>query len=205
MALVGGSLTMVDATHYTATVTANAGFTGTGTFSLAAVSYTDAALNLSSAVSNTVMIDTKKPTVTVNIVDGALSDGDNSSVVTFAFSEAPGASFTEADIQVSTGQRKSVGSGNMVDSTHYTATVTANDGFTGTGTVSLAAGSYTDAPLFLGRVAADTVTSETEFPTVTFNFVDGALSDGDNSSVVTFAFSEAPGASFTEADIQVST
>ena len=37
--------------------------------------------------------------MTVDIVDGALSDGDSSSVVTFTFSEAPG-SFTEADIQV---------------------------------------------------------------------------------------------------------
>src|SRR5438034_1278658 len=99
---------MVDATHYTATVTADDGFTGTGTVSLAAGSYSDAAVCLGGAGSHTVTIDTENPTVVVNIVDGALSDGDNSSVVTFAFSEAPGASFTEADIQVSTGHRKSV-------------------------------------------------------------------------------------------------
>jgi hypothetical protein len=61
------------------------------------------ALNLGGAGSDTGGIDTENPTVTVNIVDGALSDGDPSSVVTFTFSEAPGASFTESDIQVSAG------------------------------------------------------------------------------------------------------
>ncbi|MHB9363562.1 Ig-like domain-containing protein [Mesorhizobium sp. W067] len=200
-----GSLIMVDATHYTATVTATDGFTGTGTVSLAAGSYTDAALNIGGTGSDTVTIDTENPTVVVDIVDGALSDGNNSSVVTFAFSEAPGASFTESDIAVSTGLTLDVGSLIMVDATHYTATVTATDGFTGTGTVSLAAGSYTDAALNIGGTGSDTVTIDTENPTVVVDIVDGALSDGNNSSVVTFAFSEAPGASFTESDIAVST
>ena len=39
------------------------------------------------------------PTVTVDIVDPSLSDSDNSSVVTFTFSEAP-VDFTAADITV---------------------------------------------------------------------------------------------------------
>lgn len=98
LTLDAGSLTMVDATHYTATVTADDDFTGTATVSLAAGSYTDAALNLGGAGSDSVTIDTENPTVVVNIVDGALSDGDNNSLVTFASSEAPGASFTESDI-----------------------------------------------------------------------------------------------------------
>ena len=107
----------------------------------------DAALNRGGAGSGTVEIDTQNPTVTVDIVDGALNDGDASSVVTFAFSEAPGASFTESDIQVSAGLSLVGGSLSQVDATHYTATVTAADGFSGTGTVSVAAGSYTDAAL----------------------------------------------------------
>ena len=37
--------------------------------------------------SATVAIDTLNPSVTVNIVDAALSDADNSSLVTFEFSE----------------------------------------------------------------------------------------------------------------------
>ena len=110
----------------------------------------DAAFNPGGAGSNTGGIDTESPTVVVNIVDGALNDGNISSVVTFAFSEAPGASFTESDIQVSAGLTLVAGSLTMVDATHYTATVIADDGFIGTGTVSLAAGSYTDAALNLG-------------------------------------------------------
>src|SRR4029078_5833255 len=92
-----------------------------------------------------VTTDTENPTVTVNIVDGSLNDGDTSSSVTFAFSEAPGASFSEADIQVSAGLSLGSGSLNRVAATHNKAAVTADDGFTGTATVSLAAGSYTDA------------------------------------------------------------
>src|SRR5439155_25220419 len=117
-------------------------FTGTGTVSLAAGSYTDASGNAGGAGSDSVPIDTANPTVLVNIVDTSLSDSDNSSQVTFAFSEAPGSSFTESDIQVTAGLALTAGSLAMIDATHYTATVTATDGFTGTGTVSLAAGSY---------------------------------------------------------------
>ena len=172
LTLVAGSLTMVDATHYTATVTADDGFTGTGTVSVAAGSYTDAALNLGGAGSDTVSIDTENPTVTVDIVDGALNDGDISSVVTFTFSEAPGASFTESDIQVSAGLTLVAGSLTMVDATHYTATVTAADGFTGNATVSVAAGSYTDAALNLGGAGSDSVSIDTQNPTVTVDIVD---------------------------------
>jgi len=87
-------------------------------------------------------------------------------VVTFAFSEAPGASFPEADIQVSVGLSLVGGSLSQVDATHYTATVTAADGFSGTGTVSVAAGSYTDAALNPGLAGSDTVSIDTVNPTV---------------------------------------
>src|SRR4051812_37975770 len=92
----------------------------------------------------------------------------------------------------------------MVDATHSTATVTAVDGFTGTGTVSLAAGSYTDAALNLGGAGSDSVTIDTENPTVVVKIGRGARRESDSNSLVTFAFSEAPGASFTAADIVVS-
>ena len=82
----------------------------------------------------------------------------------------------------------------------YTATFTADDGFTGTGSVSVAAGSYTDAAGNPGGAGSDTVAIDTQNPTVAVDIVDGALSDGDNSSVVTFTFSEAP-AGFTPSDI----
>src|SRR5205823_1752182 len=140
----------------------------------------DGSANSNTATSTIHVVDATSPTVAVNIVDGALSDGDNRARKSVAYGEAPGASFTEADIQVSTGLSLVGGSLTMVDATHYTATATANDGFTGTGTVSLAAGSYTDAALNRGGAGSDTVTIDTENPTVTVNIVDGALSDGDN-------------------------
>ena len=181
LTLVAGSLTMIDATHYEATVTADDGFTGTGTVSVAAGSYTDAALNPGGAGSDSVSIDTQNPTVDVDIVDSALNSVDTSSDVTFTFSEAP-VGFTDADIQVSAGLTLVAGSLTMVDATHYTATVTADVGFIGTGTVSVAAGSYTDAALNLGDADSDTVSINTVNPTVTVDIVDASLNDTDDSS-----------------------
>ena len=63
----------------------------------------------------------------------------------------------------------------MVDATHYTATVTANDGFAGNATVSLVAGSYTDAALNLGLGGSDTVDIDTVAPvaSITLNAIAG--------------------------------
>src|SRR5262245_61754247 len=186
LTLNAGSLTMIDATHYQAAVTASDNFTGTGSVTVATGSWTDAASNLGGAGSDTVPIDRQNPTVTVDIVDGSLNDGNTSSVVTFEFSEAPGASFTANDIQVSAGLTLNAGSLIMIDATHYQATVTAVDGFTGTSTVSLAAPSSTDAAFNLGGAGSDTVLIDTQNPALTVNIVDPSLSDGDTSSVVTF-------------------
>src|SRR5262245_49886252 len=109
---------MVDATHYQATVTAVDGFTGTGSVTVATGSWTDAASNPGGAGSDSVSIDRTNPTLSVNIVAGSLNDATNSSVVTFAFSEAPGASFTESDIQLSAGLTLNAGSRTVVRPTH---------------------------------------------------------------------------------------
>ena len=186
---------------YTATFTADDGFTGTGSVSVASGSYTDAALNLGGPGSDNVTIDTQNPTLAINIVDGALSDSDNSSVVTFTFSEVP-AGFTASDIAATHGTVTGLTQDLVGDPSGktYTATFTADDGFTGTGSVSVASGSYTDAALNLGGPGSDNVTIDTQNPTLAINIVDGALSDSDNSSVVTFTFSEVP-AGFTASDI----
>ena len=140
---------------------------------MTAGSYTDLASTWAARL-DTVSIDTENPTVAVDIVDGVLNDGDTSSVVTFTFSEAPGASFSQSDIQVSAGLTLVGGTLTMVDATHYTATVNAADGFTGNATVSLAAGSYTDAALNLGLAGSDTVTVTSAPPELDL--------DADNSS-----------------------
>ncbi|MBZ9754574.1 adhesin, partial [Mesorhizobium sp. ESP6-5] len=171
---------------------------GTGSVSVAAGSYTDAVLNLGGAGSDTVTVDTQNPTLTVDIVDGALNDGDNSSVVTFTFSEAP-VGFDASDISATHGTVTGLAA--TGDPLVFTATFTADDGFTGTGSVSVAAGSYTDAVLNLGGAGSDTVAIDRLNPTVVVDVVAASLSDGTPSSNVTFTFSEAPGASFTVGDI----
>ena len=108
-------------------------------------------------------------------------------MVTFAFSEAPGASFTESDIQVSTGLKLVGGSLTMVDATHYAATVTAADGFTGNATVSLAAGSYTDAALNLGGAGSDFVSIDTgnDPPFITAAVDSGTVTEGPLPLMIT--------------------
>ncbi|MER8646864.1 Ig-like domain-containing protein, partial [Mesorhizobium sp. M1252] len=145
--------------------------------------------------------DRVNPTVTVDIVDTQLSDTDSSSQVTFTFSEAP-TNFSEADISVSAGLTLVAGSlaqdaGNPL---LWTATVTANDAFDGTGTVTVGT-AWQDTVGNTGIGDDDTVAIDRVNPTVTVDIVDTQLSDTDSSSQVTFTFSEAPGASFTVADI----
>ena len=198
---VGGTVTGLTATAdplvYTATFTATDGFSGTGSVAVAAGSYTDAAGNAGAAGSDTVTIDRLNPTVAVNIVDGSLNDGDASSQVTFTFSEAP-VGFTAADITAVGGTVTGLTA--TADPLVYTATFTATDGFSGTGSVAVTADSYTDAAGNTGAAGSDTVTIDRLNPTVAVNIVDGSLNDGDASSQVTFTFSEAP-VGFTAADI----
>src|SRR4029077_14430748 len=189
---------------WTATVTANDGFAGTATVSVNTGDYTDAALNAGTGNSDSVTIDRVNPSVAVNILDPSLSDTDSISNVTFTFSKVP-VGFTEADIHVSSGLALVAGSlvqdvGNPL---LWTATVTANDAFAGTATVSVNTGDYTDAALNAGTGNSDSVTIDRVNPSVAVNIVDGALSDTDSSSNVTFTFSEVP-VGFTEADIHVS-
>ncbi|MDT3676113.1 beta strand repeat-containing protein [Microcystis wesenbergii] len=184
----GGTLsnfTQVDGNSYTATFTADDGVETTGSVSVAAASYSDVAGNTGSAGSDTVTIDTKNPTLAVDIVDTSLNDGDNSSLVTFEFSEDVNG-FTVGDVSVSGGTLSNFsGSGSS-----YQATFTADDAVETTGSVSVAAASYTDVAGNTGSAGSDTVTIDTKNPTLAVDIVDTSLNDGDNSSLVTFEFSE---------------
>ena len=144
------ALVMDTPTTYHATFTATDGVTTTGSVSVAAGAYTDPVGNLGGAGSDTVSIDTQNPTLTVNIVAASLSDTTNSSNVTFTFSEAPGASFTDSDVVTAGGTLSAL----VMDTpTTYHATFTATDGVTTTGSVSVAAGAYTDPVGNLGAPA----------------------------------------------------
>ncbi|MCA6126340.1 hypothetical protein J6500_31285, partial [Bradyrhizobium sp. WSM 1704] len=199
----GGTLSALswaaDHTSATATFTATDGITASGSVTVAAGSYTDVAGNLGSTGTDTVAIDTQNPTLTVDIVDGALSDGHNSSVVTFTFSEAP-VGFTAADISATHGTVSNLAA--TADPLVFTATFTADDGFTGNGSVSVTAGSYTDAALNLGGTGTDSVTIDTENPTVVVDLDRSTFNDHNNTGTVTFTFSEVP-SGFDLADVSV--
>ena len=201
--VTGGTLSALtwNAAHTfaTATFTASDDSVTPGSVAVAAGSYTDVAGNLGSAGSDTVPIDTRNPTVAVDIVDASLSDPDNSSLVTFSFSEAVGAS-TVANLASGAGITVTGGTLSALTwnaaHTFATATFTASDDSVTPGSVTVAAGSYTDVAGNLGSAGGpDTVPIDTRNPTVAVDIVDASLSDADNSSLVTFSFSEAVGAS----------
>ena len=200
--VTGGTLSALtwNAAHTfaTATFTASDDSVTPGSVAVAAGSYTDVAGNLGSAGSDTVPIDTRNLTVAVDIVDASLNDGDNSSLVTFSFSEAVGAS-TVANLASGAGITVTGGTLSALTwnaaHTFATATFTASDDSVTPGSVTVAAGSYTDVAGNLGSAGSDTVPIDTRNPTVAVDIVDASLSDPDNSSLVTFSFSEAVGAS----------
>uniref|UniRef100_UPI001FE6B503 Ig-like domain-containing protein n=3 Tax=Mesorhizobium TaxID=68287 RepID=UPI001FE6B503 len=150
-------------TNSHATFTATDGVSATGSVSVAAGSYTDAAGNTGSAGSDTVAIDRLNPTVGVNIVAASLSDGTPSSNVTFTFSEAP-VGFDASDLTMAGG---TLGPITQDTATTYHATFTATDGISATGSVSVTAGSYTDAAGNTGSAGSDTVAIDRENPTFT--------------------------------------
>ena len=140
--------------------------------------------------------DTVNPTVAVDIVDLTQSDGNNTSEVTFTFSEAP-VNFTAADISAVGGTVTGLAA--TLDPLVFTATFTADDDFDGEGSVTVGT-AWQDAAGNTGVGDSDTVDIDTVNPTVAVDIVDLTQSDGNNTSEVTFTFSEAP-VGFTAADI----
>ncbi|MER9587036.1 Ig-like domain-containing protein [Mesorhizobium sp. M0276] len=104
--------------------------------------------------------------MTVNIVDASLNNADPTSVVTFTFTEVT-SDFTLADVTAVGGTVTGLtGSG-----TTYQATFTAASGFTGTGSVSVTAGSYADPAGNTGAAGSDNVSislpNDSTAPTIT--------------------------------------
>jgi Ca2+-binding RTX toxin-like protein len=130
-----------------------------------ATSYTDAAGNTgTTATSGNYTIDTQAPTATVDIVLAALNENSGTSNVTFTFSEAP-VGFDLSDVTVVGGTI----SGFAGSGTSYSALFTPTLNFNGTASISVAAGSYTDAAGNLGGSGSDSITinSVNDAPTLT--------------------------------------
>ncbi|MCZ8306713.1 MAG: Ig-like domain-containing protein [Microcystis sp. LE19-98.1E] len=140
--------------------------------------------------------DNTPPTVTVDIVDASLNDADNNSLVTFEFSETVNG-FTAGDVNVSGGTLSDF---TQVDGNSYTAIFTADDAVETTGSVSVAAASYSDVAGNNGGAGSDTVTIDTLNPTVGISFGSSPLTGQNFSTTVTFQFSEAV-SGFTASDV----
>ena len=177
---------MVDATHYTATLTPPAG-TASGTITFAVGTFTDAAGNAGSvSSSDSVAVDTVAPTVAVTTNDAALNIGDTATI-TLTFSEPP------AGLPTVTPSLGNLSSFAMVDAATYTATLTPPVG-TASGTITFAVGAFTDAAGNAGSVSSsDSVAVDTVAPTVAVATDDASLNIGDTATI-TLAFSEAPAA-----------
>ena len=194
LAVSGGSLSSgsFDVTQkiWTATFTANDDFDGTGSVTLANNSYTDAEFNLGSGDSDSVVIDTANPSANVEITEASLSDTVNTSTVTITFSAIP-TDFVQADDLAVSGGTLSSGSFDVTQKI-WTATFTANDDFDGTGSVTLANNSYTDAEFNLGSGDSDSVVIDTANPSANVEITEASLSDTVNTSTVTLTFTEIP-------------
>ena len=132
-------------------------------------------------------IDTVNPTVTVDIVDASLSDGDPASAVTFTFSEAP-VNFTTADITPVGGSLSNLTQDLVGDPSGktWTATFTASDGYAGTGSVTVG-NAWQNAAGNAGTGAADNVTIDTVDPVFVINDVSVNETAGTATFTVTLS------------------
>ncbi len=188
-----------DNAKYTATFTPTANTAGAASIAVASGSYTDGAGNSGGAGNLSLTVDTTAPSLSITSAASALASGDTT-LLTFTFSEAP-IGFADSDISVSGGSLSSV----TVDGSNakvYTATFTPDTGTAGSGSVSVASGSYTDTLGNAGGAGSLSLTLDTEAPTLAITSGASSLAASE-TTVLTFTFSEAP-TGFADADITVS-
>ena len=187
---------------YTADLTPGAGLSGVSAgLSVAAGSYT----NLSgdpglAGASAAIPVDTLAPTVSISSSTATLLSGE-SATITLTFSEAP-TGFTLSDLLATSGTLGSLSA--TADPLVYTVEFTPNGGLAGVlGSVSLAAGSYTDAAGNSGGGGSSgAIAINTLGPSVIVTAADGTLKAGEDTEL-TFTFSSVP-TNFTASDIVVS-
>jgi hypothetical protein len=151
--------------------------------------------------SDNYVVDTERPTVTVDVVDTTLLAGETS-VVNFTFSEAiNNKSFTLADLSVANGTVTAL---TMIDNSHWSATLTPQAGVSiSSALLSLDLSGIADVAGNAGSGSADSNTYDidTVRPTATIVVADNALTKGETTSV-TITFSEAV-SGFDGADLTV--
>ncbi len=151
----GGSLSDLNGSNssYSATFTPSANTEGTASIAIATGSWHDIFENAGAgAVSSTLQIDTLNPAVEILLAAPIINTTAKSVLVTFSFSEQV-LGFGAEDITVSNGTLGNfTGYGN-----YYCALFTAQEGIEATGTLSIAANSYTDRAGNAGSAASASV------------------------------------------------
>ena len=159
----GGSISNLGGSTntYTATFTPTANTESTASVSVAAASWNDVFDNPGGgAASATMQVDTINPAAAILFAAPAINDTAKTALVTFSFSEKV-LGFSAEDISVTNGTLSNfTGFGN-----YYCALFTAEDGVAATGTISIAANSYTDIAGNSGSAAFDWINIDPLNPT----------------------------------------
>ncbi|OON60443.1 hypothetical protein B0920_15765 [Massilia sp. KIM] len=146
-----------------------------------------------------IVIDTTAPTLTISSSKDDLKAGETATI-SFTFSETP-AGFTHDDIVVSGGTLGPLSGAGPVLTAVFTP-LPNRDG--GSASISVAAGDYADAAGNSGGAGAPlSLNYDTKAPTVAIVSDRSSFKAGE-TALITFIFSEDPGAAFTAADIVVS-
>jgi hypothetical protein len=184
---------------YTAVFTPAVALTAPGTIAVIARSFTNAAGNDNPPANLTpsIVIDTVVPTISLASNRSALRAGETA-VITFALSK-PSTSFTADDVTVAGGSL----SGFTGSGTTYSALFTPAATFTGSGTIGVAAGAFTDAAGNPNPAAAvsPALAIDTAVPSVAIATSRPVLRSL-RTATLTFTLSE-PSSTFTAADVAV--
>ena len=158
----GGSLSDLNgsSSSYSATFTPSANTEGTASIAIATGSWHDIFENAGAGAVSSMQIDTFNPAVAILFAAPAINDTAKNALVSFSFSEKV-VGFSAEDISITNGTLSGfTGYGNF-----YSAIFTAQDGIATTGTLSIAANSYTDIAGNAGSAAFDWVSIDTLNPT----------------------------------------
>jgi hypothetical protein len=202
--VLGGSLSGLTVTAnskvYTALFTPTTDSSGTSSITVAAGFYIDVFGNSGAAATAPAIIyDTLAPTLAITSSSAALIAGQTATL-TFTFSADPGSSFswdgTTGDVLVSGGTLSAISGSGLTRTAIFTPTANAS----GTASITVPAGSYTDAAGNSGGAGTSPVlTYDTLAPTLAITSSTAALIAGQTATI-TFTFSEAP-TGFTAGDI----
>jgi hypothetical protein len=205
---VGGSLSNFQGSgsNYTAIFTPDDNRTAAGSVSVMARSFSDAAGNTSNKSDNdgvVMAIQTLRPTATLQARQAKLGMGD-ATTIDITLSEKS-ADFVVGDLTASHGTLSEFSP--LGDGIRYSVVFTPEASFTGSGSVTLADGRFTNAAGNSNKgdgQAANTgeLVIDTTPPTVNITSDVTALSIGQ-SAKVTFTFNKDPGDSFDAKDITV--